>query len=265
MAIETIPPLATAGSRHLIAGLVLFSWAGGWTACLTWREWRASLVVGVLFFLIGHGTLHWAELFVPTGIAALLIATEPLFVALLIAPASGPRFTPRIIGGLLAGLAGVALLVPPGSLRSEGMQLVGYGAILTGAFSWSLGIWYSNRAPLPRDAVLRAGTTLRCGAGLVLTASALSGELSLFAPGAVSVRSLAGLAYLILFGSIVAFSAYFWLLERRPARLVATHTFVNPVIAVFLGWLLAGEPINSRIVAATGLILAAVFLMQSDR
>jgi drug/metabolite transporter (DMT)-like permease len=262
-AVETIPPLATAGVRHLIAGLILFTWAGGWRVRLTRAEWGASVVVGVLFFLVGHGTLHWAEQIVPSGIAALLVATEPLWVAVLMPPAQGARFTPRVVGGLLAGLVGVALLVPPESLQRGSAQLVGVAAILVGALSWSLGIWYSARAPLPRDPFLRAGTTLLCGAALLLVSSVVAGETARLDVGAISMASLAGLAYLIVFGSVVAFSAYYWLLQRRPATLVATHTFVNPVVAVLLGWLLAGEALTARILGATGLILAAVLLLRT--
>jgi drug/metabolite transporter (DMT)-like permease len=263
VAVETIPPLATAGVRHLIAGLILFVWARGFSARITAIEWRASVVVAVLFFLIGHGTLHWAEQIVASGIAALLVATEPLWIAMLM-PSAGPRWSVRIIGGLAAGFLGVALLAPFDALSGSSRQLWGSGAILLGALSWALGVRYSSTAPLPRDPFVRTATTLLCGAALLLTASALTGELGRVDVHAVSARSLLGLGYLIVFGSVVAFSAYTWLLERCPATLVATHTYVNPVIAVLLGWLFAGEALTLRVVFATGLILAAVLLLKAD-
>jgi drug/metabolite transporter (DMT)-like permease len=263
VAVETIPPLATAGVRHLFAGAILFVWSRGWSAKLTATEWRASLVVAVLFFLIGHGTLHWAEQIVPSGIAALLVATEPLWIAMLMPAETGPRWNLRMIGGLAAGLFGVALLTPLDALASRTGQLWASGAILLGAMSWALGVRYSATAPLPRDPFVRTATTLLCGAALLLTTSALTGEIGRVDPGAITGRSLLGLGYLILFGSVVAFSAYTWLLERCSATLVATHTYVNPVIAVLLGWLLAGEPLTIRIVFATGLILAAVLLLKA--
>ena len=263
-AVATIPPLLTAGVRHLIAGTVLYVWARGWTARISATEWRASLVVAVLFFLIGHGTLHWAERFVASGVAALLIATEPIWIAMLMPPAEGPRWSARTLGGLGAGLAGVALLVPREELAQGTQQVWGWAAILAGAFSWALGVRYSATARLPRDPFVRASTTLLCGAVLLLTASAAAGEIAHVHPSSISARSALGLVYLILFGSIVAFSAYTWLLERCPATLVATHTYVNPIVAVLLGWLFAGELLTPRILGATSLILAAVVLLKSD-
>ena len=140
----------------------------------------------------------------------------------------------------------------------------GSGAILLGALSWALGVRYASTARLPSDPFVRTATTLLCGAALLLTASALSGELGRVDVRVISGRSLLGLAYLILFGSIVAFSAYTWLLERCPATLVATHTYVNPAIAVLLGWLFAGEALTLRVVAATISILVAVLLLKAE-
>jgi len=264
LAVETIPPLATAGVRHLTAGLILYVWARGWQARVTWTEWRASIVVAVLFFLIGHGTLHWAEQIVPSGIAALLVATEPLWIAILMPGEQASRWGPRVIGGLAAGLIGVGLLVPQEAFATGSSQLVGGSAILLGAMSWAFGVRYSATAPLPKDPFLRAATTLLCGAALLLAASAVTGEMTQVDLRAISTRSLLGLSYLIVFGSVVAFSAYTWLLERCPATLVATHTYVNPVIAVLLGWLFAGERLTPRVIGATGLILSAVLLLKSS-
>jgi drug/metabolite transporter (DMT)-like permease len=264
VAVETMPPLATAGLRHLFAGLILFLWTGGLNARITATEWRASVVVAALFFLIGHGTLHWAEQIVPSGVAALLVATEPLWIAMLMPSPGGSRWSLRTLGGLVAGLVGVAVLVPPEALRAGSEQLWGSSAILLGAMSWALGVRYAATAPLPPDPFVRAATTLLCGAALLLTASVLAGEMGRLELRAISGRSLLGLGYLIVFGSVLAFSAYTWLLERCSATLVATHTYANPVIAVLLGWLFAGEPLTMRIVLATGLILSAVLLLKSE-
>ncbi len=263
-AVETIPPLLTAGVRHLVAGAVLYgvsTWMGG-RVRVSATEWRASVVVAVLFFLIGHGTLHWAEQTVPSGIAALLVATEPVWIAMLM-PSDRKRVGWRTIAGLVAGLAGVALLIPRDTLSAGSTQLWGSTAILIGAMSWALGVRYSATAPLPQDAFVRASTTLLSGAVLLIASSAISGELGDLELREVSSRSLLGLGYLIVFGSIVAFSAYTWLLERHSATLVATHTFVNPAVAVFLGWLAAGEALTPQVGGATALILVAVILVQS--
>ena len=268
VAVETIPPLATAGVRHLVAGIVLYAWARAWRARVTWTEWRASLVVAVLFFLIGHGTLHWAEQIVPSGSAALLVATETVWIAMLMPAPGGSRWSARIILGLAAGLIGVAVLVPREALATglgQAQQLWGAGAILIGALSWAVGVRYAATAPLPADPFVRAATTLLCGAMLLLTASAATGEIARVDAQAVSLHSLLGLGYLIFFGSVLAFSAYTWLLERCSATLVSTHTYVNPVIAVFLGWLFAGEAVTPRVLGATALILAAVLLLSGAR
>jgi drug/metabolite transporter (DMT)-like permease len=264
VAVETVPPLATAGMRHLVAGLILFAWARAWRTRLTAAEWRASLVVGVLFFLVGHGTLHWAERTVPSGVAALLVATEPLWIAILMPVSGGSRWSVRRGAGLAAGLMGVGLLVSSDALVAGSRQLWGSGAILLGALSWALGIRYASTAQLPRDPFVRTATTLLCGAALLLAASLVTGEVARVDVRQVSGRSLLGLGYLIVFGSLVAFSAYTWLLERCSATLVATHTYVNPVIAVLLGWAFAGESLTPRVLAATALILAAVVFLKSD-
>jgi drug/metabolite transporter (DMT)-like permease len=264
IAVETIPPLATAGIRHLCAGAILFVAARGFSVRITAAEWRASLVVGVLFFLIGHGTLHWAEQTVPSGVAALLVATEPIWIAMLMPADRAQRWSGRMLGGLAAGLIGVGLLAPGAAFSGGSAQLWGSGAILLGALSWAVGVRYSSTAGLPSDPFVRTATTLLCGAALLLTASALSGELGRVDVRAVSGRSLLGLGYLILFGSVVAFSAYTWLLDRCPATLVATHTYVNPAIAVLLGWLFAGEALTLRVAAATVSILVAVLLLKAE-
>ena len=264
IAVETIPPLATAGIRQLCAGAILFVAARGFSVRITAAEWRASVVVGVLFFLIGHGTLHWAEQVVPSGVAALLVATEPIWIAMLMPADRAQRWSGRMLGGLAAGLVGVGLLAPGTAFTVGSAQLWGSVAILIGALSWALGVRYSSTARLPSDPFIRTATTLLCGAALLLIASALAGEFGRVDLGAISGRSLLGLGYLIVFGSVVAFSAYTWLLGRCPATLVATHTYVNPAIAVLLGWLFAGEALTLRVAAATVAILVAVLLLKAE-
>jgi drug/metabolite transporter (DMT)-like permease len=265
-AVATIPPLLTAGVRHLIAALVLYAivaWLHGPRVRITAVEWRNSVVVAVLFFLIGHGTLHWAERTVPSGVAALFVATEPVWIALLMPARVGSSLTMRTAGGLLLGLVGVGVLVPLESFAAASREFWGSLAILVGAMSWALGVRYAATATLPRDPFVRAATTLLCGAALLLIASVVTGEAARVDLHAISVRSLLGLGYLIVFGSVVAFAAYTWLLERRAATVVATHTFVNPVVAVFLGWLVAGESLTPRIVGSMGFILAALWLLRT--
>lgn len=260
-AVESIPPLLVAGLRHSVAGLVLLGWA--WTRGYrpAAREWKASLVLGTLYFVIGHGSLHWAETIVPSGLAALLVATEPIWIALMVATISREEpLTAKTVLGLLIGIASVALLVRD-EAGSGYRMIVGSIAILVGAASWALGVIYSRTDKLPRDPVARAGTAAVCGAAILLLSAGLTGELAHVHPGAFTARSVAGLLYLIVFGSIIAFTAYTWLLDHCSATLVSTHTYVNPIIAVLLGWILAGEVLSRRVLLAGLLTLFAVFLI----
>jgi drug/metabolite transporter (DMT)-like permease len=260
-AIETIPPLFTAGFRHLIAGSFLLAWGLAQGRRPTFAQWRASLVIGFLFFLIGHGTLHWAEQTVPSGIAALLIATEPIFVALLIAVTATKRMPDKnIIAGLVLGLVGVAVLIKPDLAHPHG-SVLGTLAVLLGSLSWSAGIVYSRRSHLAGDPLMMSTLSLLSGAAMLIAAGFLTGEARGFHLADVSTRSLLGLLYLIVFGSIVAFTAYNWLLERFPPTLVSTHTYVNPIVALLLGWGFASERLDLSLLLATALVISAIFLV----
>jgi drug/metabolite transporter (DMT)-like permease len=261
-AVETIPPLVVAGVRHIVAGLTLLAWAYARGHRPTLQQWRASLVLGTLYFAIGHGSLHWAEAVVPSGLAALLIASEPIWIAGMAAVVShGERLTGKTVIGLLLGVAGVALLVGGVTASGNRAVLIGSLAILVGTLSWSVGVFYSRSASLPRDAVARAGMPEIMGAAVLLLVAGFTGEFSHFHIATVTARSAWALLYLITFGSIVAFTAYTWLLDHCSATLVSTHTYANPIIAVLLGWLWAGEVISTRVLEAGLLTLFAVFLI----
>lgn len=260
-AVETIPPLVAAGIRHTVAGGVLLAWA--WVRGYRPRRehWIAGLVLGALFFLIGHGTLHWAEQHVASGLAALLIATEPMFI-LVLAWASGQQ---RISGlsalGLAAGVTGVAILTGV-ELSRKDASLLGLAAVLTGSLSWSAGVVISPKLKLPTDALARTAVPLVSGAVMLLATAAVTGEFQALDWSRVTLKSILGLGYLITFGSIVAFTAYTWLLQRCPPTVVATHTYANPVVAVLLGWLLAGEALTLRVGLASIAILGAIMLIR---
>jgi drug/metabolite transporter (DMT)-like permease len=260
-AVETIPPLITAGIRHSIAGGVLLGWACARGYRPRREHWIAGAIVGALFFLIGHGTLHWAEQHVPSGLAALLIATEPMFI-LVLAWASGQQKISRISGlGLGLGVLGVAILTGV-ELSAEHTSLIGLTAVLAGSLAWAAGVVVAPKLKLPTDALARTAVPLVSGAVMLLAAAALTGEFHQAHWANVSRKSILGLAYLITFGSIVAFTAYTWLLQRCPPALVATHTYVNPIVAVLLGWLLAAEPLSLRIGFASVVILGAIVLIR---
>lgn len=260
-AVESIPPLVVAGLRHSVSGLVLFAWAMIRGYRPTWREWKASVVLGTLYFAVGHGSLHWAETIVPSGLAALLVGTEPIWIALMAALVSREeRLTGKTIFGLLLGIAGVALLMRDEAAGGQRL-IVGSIAILIGAGSWALGVIYSRKPTLPTDPVARAGMASMSGAAMLLIGSAITGEWSHMHPSAFTARSVWGLVYLITFGSIVAFTAYTWLLDHCSPTLVSTHTYVNPIIAVLLGSLFAGEVIDARVIGAGLLTLISVYLI----
>jgi drug/metabolite transporter (DMT)-like permease len=260
-AVETIPPLIVVGIRHTVAGAVLLGWAWVRGFRPRRRHWTSGLIVGALFFLVGHGFLHWAEQYVGSGLAALLLATEPMFI-LLLAWMTGQQRISRISAlGLAVGVAGVTILTWA-DLFAKGSALLGVIAVLLGSVAWAAGVVLSPQLKLPSDALARTAVPLVCGAALVWIAAAVTGEFQRIHWAGVSLRSAGGLAYLIVFGSIVAFTSYTWLLQRCPPTLVATHTYANPIVAVLLGWLFASEALNLRIIFASVAILGAVLLIR---
>jgi drug/metabolite transporter (DMT)-like permease len=260
-AVETIPPLVAAGIRHSIAGGIMLIWAYWRGFRPTRQQWIAGLALGALFFLIGHGSLHWAEQYVGSGLAALLIATEPMFILLLGWMMGQQKISLLSALGLGLGVVGVAMLTGA-ELTVKGSSLVGLLAVLLGSLSWSLGVVVSPRLKLPSDALGRTALPTLCGALLLLIAAGATGEFRETHWASITVRSLFGLGYLITFGSVIAFTAYTWLLQRVPPALVATHTYANPVVAVILGWLLAREPLTLRVVLASVAILGAIVLIR---
>ena len=261
-AVVTIPPLYTAGTRHLTAGLILLAWCAWKKLRPTWPQIRASIVIGALFFLIGHGSLHWAEQVVPSGLASLLITTEPMFVfAITCAVEKKWRMNLPLLAGILLGVAGVALLVGRSVLSSNPKMFLGTVAILVGSLSWSAGMVYSRRSHLSGHPMLLSALSLLAGAVMLLTVGTLAGEARGFSLSSVSHRSWAALAYLIIFGSVITFSAYNWLLEHYSPTLIATHTYVNPIIAVLLGWLIAREPLTLNLGIAAAMVVGAVILV----
>jgi drug/metabolite transporter (DMT)-like permease len=259
--VETIPPLVAAGIRHSTAGAIMLAWAWWRGFRPTRPQWVAGLVLGAFFFLVGHGTLHWAEQYVGSGLAALLIATEPMFI-LVLGWMMGQQKISRLSAlGLGLGVVGVAMLTGA-ELTVKGSSLWGLLAVLLGSFSWSLGVVISPRLKLPSDALGRTALPTICGAAMLLVAAGLTGEFQQTHWASISLRSIFGLGYLITFGSVVAFTSYVWLLQRCPPALVATHTYANPVVAVILGWLLAHEPLSMRVVLASVAILGAIVLIR---
>jgi drug/metabolite transporter (DMT)-like permease len=265
-AVETFPPLLMMGVRHLIAGALLYGWVR-WrgTPAPRLREWLHPVLIGTMLFLGGHGSLAWAEQRVPSGIAALLVATLPMWIVVLARIRGTERkLSGRALAGLILGFVGVAVLFGPDAWRHNGeLNLVGAGAVLFGTFIWAAGTIYMRSVKMPESPVLSSAMQMLAGGASLMIAAALTGEASRFHLAAVTTRSWLALAYLIVFGSIIAFTAYSWLhMVASPSR-VATYAYVNPVVAVLIGWALASEPIGVFTVIAMVVILVGVGLVNA--
>jgi drug/metabolite transporter (DMT)-like permease len=267
-AVETIPPFAMMAARCLLGGAILLGIAAVRERGIVWptrREWGGALVLGAFLFVGCHGVLAYAEQRVPSGIAALCLATIPLFVPLLAwaLPGGTPPSRRRSVA-LVGGFAGVALLVAAQG-TSGGLHPADALLLLGSALSWAAGTVATRVVPVPRSPTMGAALPLLAG-GAILTVIALaSGELSAGRLAHVSGRSAGGLAYLIVLGTVVTFSAYVWLLRQVAPSRVATYAFVNPAVAVVIGWALAGESLSAGAVVASAVIVVAVAVAVSER
>jgi drug/metabolite transporter (DMT)-like permease len=267
IAVQTIPPFWMAGTRFLFAGSMMYMfmrWRG--TPPPLHKHWLAAAAVGALLLMAGNGSLVWAEQRVPSGLAAILLAMIPLWMVLLDSfRKSGPKLTVRVAGGLAIGLTGIGILVGPARLwGSSRVDILGTTVLMFSAFCWAVGSLYSRGALLPPSPFLAAAMEMLAGGAMLMVLGLLveGGQMHW---SAISLRSVAGLFYLVAFGSLVGFTAYIWLLRVVSTSRVATYGYVNPVVAVFLGWALGGESISSRELLATGIIVAAVALILSHR
>jgi drug/metabolite transporter (DMT)-like permease len=264
-AVETMPPFLTAGFRFLIAGgvLYIFRRLRGDKAPLR-LEWRSAAIVGLFLLVGGNGGLMWAEQRVASGIAALLIGSVPLWIALLDSLRPGGRRPDRwVIVGVLAGFAGIIILIGPAQLIGIQGEVDPVGAVvlLLAALSWAAGSLYNRGAKLPNSPLLGTGMEMLVGSLGLFILGTVTGEWSQMDLTSFSTRSLLGFAYLVVFGSLVGFASYVWLLRVAPTMLVSTYAYVNPLIAILLGSLLAGESLTPRIVLAVMFILGSVVLI----
>ena len=270
-AIETLPPFLMAGARFLFAGSILILWARLSKDYETpqLKHWKTSFIVGTLLLLGGNGGVVLAQHFIPSSLAALLVATEPLWIVVLSwlwLNRGRPNW--KVALGLLLGFAGVWMLIsgrPSSAGASGGVgQWIGIIAVIIGAFSWAAGSVYGLRATTPKSSLLTAGMQMIAGSASLLVVGLVRGELSSFDPSAVSSSSLIGLTYLIIFGSLIGFTAYSWLLKNARPSMVATYAYVNPVIAVLLGWLIAGESMTGQMLIGAGIVVGSVVLITSQ-
>ncbi len=262
-AVETLPPFLLAGARFLAAGLALLAIVWRWLPqSPTLEQWRGAAIVGCLMLLGGNGLVCWAEKTVPSGIAALLVSTAPIwFVFLDWALFSGPRPGVAVIAGIAIGMFGVYLLVGPGEIRGARPDLWGSAALLSACVFWATGSLLARRVALPANVFASTAMQMITAGIALLTVSAAAGEWAALSLANISMKSALSMAYLAVFGSLLALTCYTWLIQvSTPAR-VATYAYVNPVVAVALGAALNGEPLSTRVVLAMSVIVAAVVLI----
>lgn len=271
-----MPPFLAAGVRFLIAGTMLFLWS--WFRDRerpTRLHWRNAAIVGALLLLGGNGGVSWAVQYIPSGMAALLVAI-PWLVLVDWARPHGVRPSRGVLMGLVVGLAGVAVLIGPSLINVDaasgaaadaggGIRPVAVIVLLMTSISWATGSIYSRHAVMPRSSNLGTGMQMLCGGALLSLAGIIMREPTQFDAAAVSAKSIAALLYLITIGSLIGYSAYMWLLKVAAPAHVATHAYVNPVVAVFLGWALAGEELSVRTMVAAAIIIGAVALITTAR
>ena len=265
-AIQTLPPFLMAGTRFLIAGGILFVFAiaKGAPVRQPFTHWRRALIIGGLLLLCGNGGVTWAEKYVASGFAALLVATEPLWVVVLIWALTHRRPNAKVLLGVMIGLAGVALLVSDGFGPGTGgstLSLIGGGVVLLAGLAWAIGSVYSNRNPISAPTSMVAGMQMLSGGGLLLLLALATGDFGRLNLQHASWTSIGAFVYLMLFGSLVGFTAYSFLLSNVTPESAATYGYVNPVVAVLLSWSIGGEPLTLKMILAAAIIVGSVVLI----
>jgi drug/metabolite transporter (DMT)-like permease len=264
-----MPPMLMASARFSIAGLPLYLWARrGENKAPTRIQWRNAAILGALFLVGGNGGVVLAERLVPSGLAALLVAILPVWVVLIDwARPGGTRPTRGVTVGLILGVIGLVVLIGPSALHPStgAIPMAGLALLIFAEICWASGSVIAQHIELPKSAVLATAMEMIAAGAILLVISLIIGEPMRFDPSAVSTKSLLGLLYLITFGSMIAFSAFVWLLQVAQPAHVATYAYVNPVVALFLGWAFAGESLSVRTAVASAIIISAVALITTAR
>jgi drug/metabolite transporter (DMT)-like permease len=271
VAVQTITPFLMAGVRFLLAGAILLVWirlrGGSEVRAPSRREWRDMTIIGALLLGGGMGMVAFGEQTIPSGITALLIALLPVWIAIFGRILLGERLPRLAVVGIVVGFIGVAILVGPTVTGGTGrLDPLGLAAVMLSPIAWALGsLFASHRAVLPRDPLLNTGGQMVAGGLILLGMATVAGEFGRFDQAGVSPASLAAFAYLTVVGSLIAFTAYGWLLKVAPLPLIATYAYVNPVVAVILGAIILHEPIDGRTLLAAAVIIGAVALIVTAR
>jgi drug/metabolite transporter (DMT)-like permease len=270
IAVDTIPPFAMAAVRFAIAGVVLLAAVSiirrGTIPRPSLREWRDCFIVGAFLMGGGMGAVAWGEQTVPSGITALLIAMMPVWVAIFGRIFLGQRLPRMAAIGITTGMVGVAILVGPSVAIDRSLDPAGVAAMIISPISWAAGsLFAANRAGLPKDPFLTTGMQMLAGSSVLAAASIVSGELVGFRAETITTNSLLAVVYLTVVGSLLAFTSYAWVLRHAPLPLISTYAFVNPIVAVFLGWLILQEEVTPRQVIAGAVIVVGVALIVAAR
>ena len=267
-AIESIPPFMVGGVRFLIAGTLLYAWARFKSGVKpTGEQWRQGLLLGVFLLGVGNGCVVWAQQRTPSGITALVVAIVPLMVVLIewLRP-GGKHPGAAALTGVIIGLAGMALLIGPSAfMGASDVQPLAALVLLFGSLSWSAATVFGKRVSVPPVPPLASAIQLFGGGLSLMIVSAIAGELGRVQPADFSLRAVLAVWYLIIFGSIIAFSAYSWLLRVASPTKISTYAYVNPIVAMFLGWAVAGEEMSVRVLVAAAVVLAGVALITRRR
>jgi len=276
-AVATVPPFFMTGARFLLAGSVLYAWAvlrarrGGadaeapQPAEVARRRWRDAFIVGALLIVGGTALVGWAELSVPSGITSLILATTPLWMVLMESAIESKRApTARVIAGVVVGIVGLGVLVGPSLVSADGdLSLLGVASLALAALTWSAGAMFSRRAAAPRSPARATAMQMIAGALLSILVGFVIGEHRALSLRGISLPSMIAVGYLVIAGALVGFTAYLWLMRVSTPSRVATHAYVNPVVAVLLGWAVLGESVTARTGAAMAIIVLAVVLIVS--
>jgi len=265
VAIETIPPFFHAAVRFLASGIILVIWQRSvGVAMPTRQQWISVAIIGNLLLLGGNGLVSWAEQFIPSGIAALIIGSVPIFLVIgeALRP-GGVKPNWQAILGIVIGFVGIYVLVGPSKEAGMALNVFGVIALLSACVLWTFGSIYSKNADLPKSVLMSTGAQMLMGSIGLFIVSALTGELVGWDASAVSARSIYGVLYLIFIGSLIGFVAYGWLLQNAPISLVATYAYVNPIVAVLLGYWFGNEALEPRIWLATAIIVGSVMFINS--
>lgn len=266
-AIETIPPFLMAGVRFIFAGIVLYIFSSGKSEeKLTFEHYKSTAIIGLLLLLGGNGGVVWAEQFVPSGLTALLISTVPIWVVIInLVFSLEKKNSAKNTFGVLLGFAGLFFLISPENIiRGGNVDLNGALVLIAASLFWSAGSVYTKHAVLPKSSLVSTSLQMIFGGIGLLAASFVFDEPNNFVLASVSSRSVLAVIYLIIFGSLIAFSSYIWLLHKAGPAKATTYAYVNPVVAVLLGWLLAGEEMSFKIIISAIIIISAVVIIITD-